>query len=165
MCGPAAAVAGIAVLGAGLAFGKQDAANQANEYNARVAENNARVADIQASQAVERGRISSVQSRLQTKRLIGQQRSAFGASGALVDEGSSLDAVLDTASFGEVDALTIQYNADIEAFGHKAKASSFRSTAAINRASNVSPFAAAGGSLLSSAARVAPIYLQKKKVG
>ena len=102
------------------------AENEANEYNARLQLRNAEIAKTQAADAEARGEISERQHRLQVADLKGRQRSALASSGVVVDEGSALDVIKDTAFFGEQDALTIRHNAALEAYGLRTQAENLR---------------------------------------
>lgn len=86
------------------------AAQQASEYNAKVADMNAKIAERQARDAVERGQQEEQQQRMRTSQIIGQQRVAMAANGVDVGFGSPLDVLVDTATMGELDALTIRSN-------------------------------------------------------
>lgn len=85
------------------------AAASAN-YNAKVADMNAKLAERQARDAVERGQIEEQQQRAKTSALLGQQRAAMAANGVDLKFGSPLDTLVDTATMGELDALTIRAN-------------------------------------------------------
>jgi hypothetical protein len=150
MCGPAAiAVAAVVVIGVVKSVAEQDAQNDANEYNARIAERNKQVAEMQAVQAEQRGELEEANHRRKVSLLKGRQRASFGGSGALVDEGSPLDVALDTIETEEIDALNIQFNTKNEVFGHKERAVGFSSQAALARSQKKSPLLAGVGGGLS----------------
>ncbi len=86
------------------------AAQQAATYNAQVADMNAKISERQARDAVERGQIEEQQQRMKTSQVIGKQRTAMAANGVDLAYGSPLDALVDTATIGELDALTIRAN-------------------------------------------------------
>lgn len=131
------------------------AANSAAEYNAQLQKRNADVADMQAKDAIQRGEVEEKQFRLNVSKLKGQQRAGFGASGAVVDSGSSLDVLKDTAEFGELDALTIRHNAAVEAWGFKNQAANFTGQADLSRLQKRSAGFAAGSTLITGAGQVA----------
>jgi len=175
MCIVTAAVAGSAALataanvslavsaiGVGLqtysSFQEADARNDAAEYNARINEQNARTAELQAKNATERGQIEEKQHRLRVGQLKGTQRSSFAASGVLVDEGSAFDTLLDTTEFGELDALTIRHNAATEAWNFKNQSSAFKNQATLSRQKKTSPFLGAGATLLTGASKLSNSY-------
>lgn len=86
------------------------AAQQSANYNAKVADMNAKIAERQARDAVERGQLEEQQQRMKTSQIIGKQRAAMAANGVDLGYGSPLDALVDTATIGELDALTIRAN-------------------------------------------------------
>lgn len=163
MCEPVSIIAGSALvlsaIGVGVqAYGQakeQSAANRAAEYNAQMMERNAQIARYQAADAEARGQLAEKQHRLQVANLIGEQRSGFGASGVLVDTGSPLDIVLDTAEQGEFDALTIRHNAAMEVWGYGNQEAESIANASLYRSTKRSPGFAAGTTLLTGAGQVA----------
>lgn len=105
------------------------AANKAHEYNAQVYENNAIVArqnagisEQKAEQTRAKGDYDLARFRERGEQLKGSQRASFGASGVVVDEGSTEDVVLDTAEQLELDAMTMEYNTEVAAFDHEMNA-------------------------------------------
>ena len=116
---PITAIAGIqAVVGA--------ASSIANaSYQSAVARNNATIAERRAADARVTGSISASRRREQTAGQIGTQRATLAANGVLVDQGSALDLTVDTAGFGELDALTIRSNAERRASGFEEQAVQF----------------------------------------
>lgn len=114
-----AAVISAAVALAGTAAGaygavrQAESARQQQEYQAKLANRQAQIAEQNAQQQEEAARQSrrdgyeaAVQKRQEAARIIGQQRAAAGASGTQIDAGSALDANLDTAEKGEIDAFS-----------------------------------------------------------
>jgi len=142
--GTVAIVASIAstVVSAGAAYvGAQAQADQARAQ--------AKVSGYLAKDAIERGRREEQATRERVRRALGMQRAAFGASGGVVDVGSALDVLEDTAYFGELDILTVRSNAAREAWYHRsnraqamAAASSYREQGYVGAASTL----LAGGS-------------------
>lgn len=159
----------ISAIGVGVqAYGKkqdQEAANKAAEYNATILERNAQIADMQVENARQRGELEEKQFRLSLSKLKGEQRASFGASGAVVDTGSPLDVLLDTAEQGEFDALTIRHNAAVEAWGYGNQASDYRSQAVLTRFSKKSPSFAATSTLLTGAGQIAGQAASYKAAG
>lgn len=140
------------------AYREQEAANQAAEYNARIAENNALIAGMQATEARKRGEIAAAEKRREVSHLIGAQRAAFGGSGALVDVGSPLDVITTTAAEGELDAMTIRRNAAMQGWGYEAQAQDYRSQAGLSRMRKASPFMAGATTLLTGASSMGMTY-------
>lgn len=159
MCSPLIAVVAVAAIaGTASAYGAYQetrAANKAADKEADILERNAAVSDIQAEDALNRGDLESKQHRLKVKNLKGTQRVAAGASGVLVDSGSTLDVLKDTAVLGELDSLTIRHNASLESFGRREEARGFRSRARLARDSKRSVFQRTAVSLLGGASNVA----------
>lgn len=131
------------------------AENAAAEYNAQLLERNAQIADMQAQQAAQRGELEEKQFRLRLSQFKGEQRASFGASGAVVDTGSPLDVLVDTAEQGELDALTIRHNAAIEVWGIRNQSAGYRAESSLYRAKKRSPGFAAGTTLLTGAGQIA----------
>jgi len=131
------AVGSLLSSGVGTIMSMQGQAQQAQamqasaNYQAGVARNNQMIANFQAQDALERGKIAAQRSRLQTAQLKGRQRTAQAGMGVIVDEDSSLDLLADTAEFGELDALGIQANAEREAFQLRSRAQNFGNEAAL----------------------------------
>lgn len=94
-----------------LAQGAQQAAElrgaaNISDYNAAVAEGNARAAGQQASAEEER-------IRREGRQALGAQRAAMGESGTTVAFGSNLDIQRQSATALELDALNIQYEGNV----------------------------------------------------
>jgi hypothetical protein len=90
-----------------------------------LAEENARLAQMQAADAIARGEVAEQRHRVNVKRLAGSQRASLAAQGIAIDSGSALEIQEDTARMGEMDALTIRMNAAREAWGHKVQATDY----------------------------------------
>lgn len=119
------------------------------KYQTDVARQNQELAEQQASAERRDGYENMITRRQETAKLIGRQRAAAGASGAVVDAGSNLDLQADTAAQGELDALNAYnqgidagYNYEIQAHNygqqaraHDAEASSAKRSGYLNAAS------------------------------
>jgi hypothetical protein len=86
------------------------------------AEANAKVQLIMADDAIARGEADVASQRRITNAAKGSQIAKFGASGAEINTGSSLEIIADTAEFGKLDELRIRSNAEREAFAHRSAA-------------------------------------------
>ncbi len=117
---------GVSLLG-GLA--SSSAAKKAANYQARVARQNERLAKRKSADAILRGEFDVTRQRAKTQQLIGAQRSGAAARGVVVDEGSALEGIVDTAGIGELDALLIRSNAERESQGLIAQAQGFKQEA------------------------------------
>lgn len=146
------------------------AAKDAGESVAQQQEWNARIADVQAGDAVTRGREAESQLRSQTKSLIGSQRAGFAGQGLDISVGSPVDVQGDTARLGELDALAIRANAQREAWGYRVEGADRRMAAEVARKGGAAAATAArwsaGATVLggvSDAAQMAAAYKQANK--
>lgn len=113
---------------------QQGKAQQAQyDYQAQVNENNRKIAEWQAQDAIKRGDIEEKRHRLKVEQLKGRQRSVLAASNVEIDSGSALDTLGDTAELGELDALTIRSNAEREAYDYRVSAMNQGAEAGANR--------------------------------
>ena len=112
---------------------QQEAANSAAELS----DFNAAVADIQATDAIERGAEEESRFRSLVRGSVGAQRASFAAQNIDVGYGSALDVQQDAATLGELDALTIRSNAQREAWGFKVAAYDYRKRGEIQREEGV----------------------------
>ena len=161
MCDPVSlsiAAIAVATIATGVsaygAYQETKAQNAAAEYNARIHENNAKISEYQAQDALQRGKIEEKQFRLRLSQEQGSRRAGYAASGVVVDDGSSLDLLLDAAEYGEQDAITIRHNAEREAFDHRAAGSNSAGAAALSRLNKRSPGFAAGTTLLNGTSNI-----------
>lgn len=105
------------------------------KYNAAVANENKKLAEQQASAERREGYENMIAKRQETAKLIGKQRAAAGASGAVVDFGSNLDLQSDTAAEGEIDAINLYnegldkaYNYEIQAWNYANQSNAYDSS-------------------------------------
>ncbi len=131
------------VVGAvGSIYQNQAAKAQANaqaqqaQANADIANQNAKLAEDEARLARREGYENKLKKRQEVAGIIGSQRAAQGASGALVDAGSFMDTTLDTIDKGESDALKMEqqgydaaYQKELEAYNYRNQASQLQATA------------------------------------
>lgn len=160
MAGASAVVGGVGQMQAGAA------AKAAGQYQAQVARNNAIIANYNADDALKRGQVEEQKYRGQVSQLVGRQRAVLAANGVVVDEGSALDITSDTRAVGELDALTIRYNSEREAYNYRRQGDNFTSDANLldMRASQSESAAMLGtvSTLLSGAGSVADKWYQFK---
>lgn len=109
---------------------------QQAQANADIANQNAKLAEDEARLARREGYENKLKKRQEVAGLIGSQRAAQGASGALVDAGSFMDTTLDTIDKGESDALKMEqqgydaaYQKELEAYNYRNQASQLQATA------------------------------------
>jgi hypothetical protein len=95
----------------------------ANEQDTRAkeeeAQQNARLAQRAAVDALERGAREAGQSRIDTSKLIAAQKVAYANSGVDPTVGTAANVQADTRAMGELDAKTLQNNAVREAWGYR----------------------------------------------
>lgn len=120
-------------IGAAGAIQQGQAQADAAEYNAKVQENNAKIAEFKARDAIVRGNEEQKKQRAHTAEIAGRQRAAMAANNIDVTYGSALDAAVDTAMLGELDALTIRSNSYREAYDHRVDATNERAGAELSR--------------------------------
>lgn len=128
------AVKGIGGIKAGNAQAKAGLKQQeAAESQAQLSEYNAKVAGLQADDAIARGVEDEQRFRSQVRGTIGSQRAGFAAANIDVNFGTSVDVQADAAMLGELDALTIKNNAAREAWGYQVQGEDLRRRAEIQR--------------------------------
>jgi len=132
---------------------------QAADAQAKAYENQAKVKDAQATQALEKAQMEARLLRERGDRFKGTQRSLLGASGVAVDSGSALDLLADTAYGVESDVSMTKYNAQLEAWGFQTEAANLRGQASMAKSQGkyamLSGVLGAGSSLLTGAAMTA----------
>jgi len=145
--------AGQALLGGAGGYSAAKTQRSALESLAWAEDQNARIADWQASQAITNGQTAEGQQRLETAQVTGRERSGLAANGVDLGYGSANDVLASTALLGERDALQIHDNALREAWGYGVQATNARYQAALDRAGAgaINPSMAAFTSLLGSA--------------
>lgn len=147
------AQAGMALLGG--AGGYSGAKTQRSALNSQAwsEDQNAKIADWQASQAIINGQTNEEGARLQEAQAFGRERAGMAANGVDLGYGSATDILTSTKVLGEANALQIHDNALREAWGYRVQATNARNQAALDRAgaSAINPSMAAFTSLLGSA--------------
>src|SRR5262245_32386493 len=109
------------------------AAKKAGESAAQQQEWNARVAEVQAQDAIARGQEAEQNFRTQVRGLLGTQRAGFATQGVDIGVGSPLDVQAHAAYLGELDALQLRANAAREAWGDRVEARDRRFAANVAR--------------------------------
>lgn len=163
--GIAASAAG-AIASAGGAYQQAQGQRSSLEYQAAVSRSNAVLAGYQASDAITQGQVVEGNQRLKTAQLKGSQRAQMAANGIDMGEGNANDVLTTTTMMGERDALQIHDSAMMQAWGYRTQQQNFRDDAsrAEGQANAISPWLAAGTSLLTGAAGVATSWDAKAKV-
>lgn len=149
------------------AYNQSKANKSAYAYQAQVNANNAKIAEWQAQDALQRGAKTEQRQRLQTAQLKSSQRARLAANGVALDEGSPLSILQDTDYMGEMDARTIQSNAAREAWGYRNQAAGYASDSAMlrSRSDAESPLLAGTSSLLTGAGSVAASWYRFGQAG
>lgn len=106
---------------------------QQNRYEAKVADQNARLESKAAIDALERGRIESRNYQRRLGQEIGQQNAALAANGIDITFGTPANVRGDTLMFGREDVATIETNALREAEGHDIGAVNYLAAARSSR--------------------------------
>lgn len=164
MCTVAAAFfwGSMALAAAGGAY-KADAENKAGQYQAEVADQNAKLNDFRAEQAGQIGAMQEERHRAKVRQLAGTQRANLAANGVDLGSGTALDMVTETYTMGEQDALMVRYNAMNEAWGFRTEAVNDRNRGRFAKAQGKN---AAMGTYLTTAATMSgqyASYLQGKR--
>lgn len=97
----------------------------AAKANAQIAANNAELARRERAAAIEAGKEEESSFRQKLRKIQGEQRVGFAASGVSLASGSPADVLTDTAVLGELDALTIRDNAARRAFGFEVEEANY----------------------------------------
>ena len=130
------------------------------KLQARIAEVNAKIAEGQSRDALQRGERQEQGTRMGAAQLRSSQRAAMGSSG--IDLGSETAAAVLTSTdyLTEVETNTIKANALREAWGFRMDAGQSRSEASMARATarGISPAGEAFSTLMTGAAQVAGSY-------
>lgn len=114
---------GLSAIGAITSAFTQSAAYKAQgDYEATVANTNAKLAQLQSKQTLEAGDIEASRKDLQTQQAVGATRAQQGASGVDVASGSSALVRNSIQSVGQQDELTIRSNAQKQAWGYQTEA-------------------------------------------
>jgi len=126
MCEPATiAIAGLAMgaAGAGIsAYGQY----QAGKYQQKVAQNNARVADMQAAQRLDQAGEEKRKLGLQVADIRGKGRVAYAGGNVALGSGSVLDWDADLTESAVLDYNSIDYNAALDVWGLQNQAQNLR---------------------------------------
>lgn len=125
-------VASTVVTAAGQIYAGTAKANQMR-YEAQVADQNARLASQQASEAQDRGVREAQRYQRQLAQIKGRQQAAMAANGLDTSFGSALQVQQDTAMIGAEDTRTIYDNTANEVKGYEIDAANYRSGAAAKR--------------------------------
>lgn len=136
MLGATAAIAvASTALGAVSSYSKGKSEQAMYNYQAKVAEDNARIANRNAAQERQTGIEEARLQRMKTIQAVGSQQAAMAANGMDVTQGTSLDIIEDTSAIGELDALQIEANSERKALAYEQQANNFQNEANMDRIS------------------------------
>lgn len=126
-------------------------------FDAEMAHINARVAELGARSAFERGQKEIASLTMQAGRLKSSQRAAMAANGIDLGEGNAAEVQASTSLMAEIDKQTLEANAVKSAWGYRIEATNMESAAMMKEgsAAGISPAMSGMSSLLTSAGRVA----------
>jgi hypothetical protein len=172
MCDPATITIATTLMSAGLGAAGQiqqgKAAKAASNQQANVADMNAKISSARARDAIDRGQQEEQEKRREVAQFQGRQQAAMAANGVDIGYGSALDTLVDTATFGELDALTVRSNAAREAYGHDVDSANKTADAQLSRmegkGAKKAGYLAAGSTLLSAAGDAYGSY-KKRQIG
>jgi hypothetical protein len=94
------------------------AASAQGQYAKAVDYENARLSDLEAKDATDRGQLDAQRQGLATRQAVGSSRAALAAQGVDVSSGSAADVQASESASGALDELTIRNNAAREAWGY-----------------------------------------------
>ena len=121
----------------------------AGNYQAKVAEMNAQIADDNEKRALQRSQVEQLTQDQATLGMLGEQEAAQSVSGVSLNSKSSIRTRQAARELGRLDSLTIRQAGEVEAYGYKTDAVNQRAQAGLAKASGVSSFL---GSFLGAAA-------------
>jgi len=124
------AIAGLAATAASTAY-SVSAQSKAAGYQVAVENENRKTGLLAAADAIHRGDVEATTARTRTRLLIATQRAGYAAAGVELGSGSTLSTTADTAMIGEMDALTIENNAQREAWGYVNQSEDFKRKAGL----------------------------------
>ncbi len=122
MCDPVSATLAFTALAGGAQAYSQ---HQQGKAEAKVATQNARLANQQADDRTRLGMIEEQRVRNQTRQAMGTQNAALAANGVELGSGSAGEILSQTAGMGEQDAYLARANALREAWGFKVDANNY----------------------------------------
>lgn len=137
------------------------------QFQARMAEINARLAEGAARTTLLQGERAVQGVRMRTAQVKSAQRVGMAANGIALDSESAINVLTTTDVMGEQDAITTETNAIAQAWGHRTQSVNAQTSADMNRvaAGSINPGMAAAGSLLGDAGKVGAQWYMMKKAG
>ncbi len=152
---------GSAAAGAVGAYQQAQGQKDLAKYNASVSAANAKVAEFKAQSAQDNALRDAENLGRRQAAIRGKQRAALAANGLDLNDGSPAALLATTDYYGLEDQATAVNNGNQQAWGLRAQRDSYSADASMQsaRASATSPFSAAAGSLLGSAAKLSSKWI------
>lgn len=137
------------------------------KFEADMSRINARIAELGARSAMDKGQKEVASLTLQAGQLKSRQRAAMAANGIDLGEGSAAEIQASTELMKELDKQTLESNAVRNAWGYRTQGANYQSEALMKQgsAAGISPLMAGASSLLTGASQVASSWYQFNKVG
>lgn len=134
-------------------------------FEADMSRINARIAELGARSAFERGQKEVASLTMQAGQLKSRQRAAMAANGIDLGEGNAAEIQASTELMKELDKQTIEANAVRSAWGYRTEAANLQSAALMKEgsAAGISPLMSGASSLLTGAGQVASSWYQLDK--
>jgi hypothetical protein len=98
------------------------AGHKAGVLNDREARFNAKIAEMQANDAIQRGGLDETKLRNNVQETLSTQRSGYAGQGVVVGQDTPAELAKQTATMRDADVMTIRNNARMEAWGYKVQA-------------------------------------------
>lgn len=132
-----------------------------------IADTNARIAEMGAESALMQGNYEIGALTMKAGQLKSSQRAALAANGVDLGVGNAAETLASTEIMKEIDKNTATANAIRSAWGYRMQGTNFKNEAlaARNTAGAISPWMAAGSSLLGGASNVASNWYMMNKMG
>lgn len=145
MCFGTLGIIGAATSALGTIVGGVAQANQAN-YQAQVADNNAKIAKQNATSAEEAGRVEAQAQSQKGAAIEGSIIASQAANGIDVNTGSAVDVQKSQRETDALDTANVMRNADLSAYGYRTQASNYQAQAGLDRSqASFAPISAAIG--------------------
>lgn len=110
--------------------------SQAYNYQAHVAQINAAIAQRGATTALQEGQTAESAMRIKTGMAVAGATAGQAAGGVDTSGGSTSKVRSQIQNLGDLDALTIRYNAAQKAYGHSTEAQGYRSEAEMDKSAS-----------------------------
>lgn len=164
MAGGIMQIAGKAT-GAVGAYGDAKMETMSLNYQAKMDDLNADMAEQSAQQEFAKGQDQVAMSTLRAGQVKSSQRAAMAANGIDLGQGSASEVLTSTDLMKENDANTLTTNAIRAAWGHRVEATNFKNAANMKRAgaSTISPFWRASDSISGGAGQLAQSWYSMSK--